>query len=163
MRFSACSSEQSLELLASLAHRIWNDYYPPIIGQAQVDYMLNAFYSYAALQEQIKEGQQFFIIEEEQQAIGFFSVSTKSEQEVFINKFYIQTMLHGKGYGAKVMGEIKEKYKGSRLTLTVNRQNYKAINFYFKEGFRIKEVADFDIGNGYVMNDFVMVFEPLNE
>jgi ribosomal protein S18 acetylase RimI-like enzyme len=68
-------------------------------------------------------------------------------------------MLHGKGYGAKVMGEIKEKFKGSRLSLTVNRQNYKAINFYFKEGFRIKEVADFNIGNGYVMNDFVMVFE----
>jgi hypothetical protein len=45
----------------------------------------------------------------------------------------------------------------------VNRQNYKAINFYFKLGFKIQTVADFDIGNGYVMNDFVMVFEPLNE
>jgi ribosomal protein S18 acetylase RimI-like enzyme len=42
------------------------------------------------------------------------------------------------------------------FSLTVNRQNFKAINFYFKNGFVIDEVADFEIGNGFVMNDFVM-------
>jgi hypothetical protein len=41
--------------------------------------------------------------------------------------------------------------------LTVNRKNYKAINFYFKNGFTIKEIADFDIGNGFFMNDFIMI------
>jgi ribosomal protein S18 acetylase RimI-like enzyme len=42
------------------------------------------------------------------------------------------------------------------ITLTVNRQNYKAINFYFKNGFTIDHIANFDIGKGYVMEDFVM-------
>ena len=59
----------------------------------------------------------------------------------------------------KVFDLIKEKHPHSKLTLTVNRQNYKAINFYFKLGFKIQTVADFDIGNGYVMNDFVMFYE----
>jgi ribosomal protein S18 acetylase RimI-like enzyme len=44
------------------------------------------------------------------------------------------------------------------IRLTVNRENYKAINFYFKLGFKIEKVADFDIGQGYVMNDFVMLW-----
>jgi hypothetical protein len=44
------------------------------------------------------------------------------------------------------------------MRLTVNRQNYKSINFYFKIGFRIEKCADFPIGNGFVMNDFVMVW-----
>ena len=44
------------------------------------------------------------------------------------------------------------------LRLTVNRQNYKSINFYFKNGFVIEKTADFDIGSGYFMNDFVMVY-----
>jgi len=43
------------------------------------------------------------------------------------------------------------------LRLQVNRQNYKAVNFYFKMGFIIESVGDFDIGGGYFMNDFVMV------
>jgi hypothetical protein len=39
--------------------------------------------------------------------------------------------------------------------------NYKAINFYFKNGFTIEKVADFDIGDGYFMNDFVMIWESI--
>ncbi len=46
------------------------------------------------------------------------------------------------------------------VRLQVNRQNMKAINFYFKMGFVIEQVADFDIGDGYFMNDFVMVYRP---
>ena len=38
-------------------------------------------------------------------------------------------------------------------------QNYKSINFYFKNGFVIERVADFDIGNNFVMNDFVMIWK----
>jgi diamine N-acetyltransferase len=45
----------------------------------------------------------------------------------------------------------------SELRLTVNRKNFKAINFYFKNGFIIESVKDFDIGNGYLMEDFVML------
>jgi ribosomal protein S18 acetylase RimI-like enzyme len=43
------------------------------------------------------------------------------------------------------------------LRLQVNRQNYKAINFYFRNGFIIESIADFDIGDGYFMNDFIML------
>jgi len=42
------------------------------------------------------------------------------------------------------------------ITLQVNRQNYKSVNFYFSVGFKIIQVADFDIGEGWQMNDFIM-------
>ena len=62
-----------------------------------------------------------------------------------------------KGIGTKLLNHILQTLKNAKtIELTVNRQNYKAINFYFKNGFVIKEVADFDIGNNYFMNDFVM-------
>ena len=47
----------------------------------------------------------------------------------------------------------------SAVRLTVNRKNFKAINFYFKQGFIIEEVKDFDIGNNYEMNDFIMLYK----
>ena len=58
--------------------------------------------------------------------------------------------------GTITLNELTNLLKPKTYTLTVNRQNYKSINFYFKNGFIINEIADFDIGNGYVMNDFVM-------
>jgi ribosomal protein S18 acetylase RimI-like enzyme len=43
------------------------------------------------------------------------------------------------------------------IELQVNRHN-KAKDFYTKIGFTIKEEKDFDIGNGYFMNDYVMEY-----
>lgn len=147
----------TLTHIANLAYKIWNIHYPPIVGQAQVDYMLDKFYALPALESQIKDGQQFYLLEHEGQNIGFVALTLKDTNHLFINKFYIDNAQQGKGLGKKAFAAIKELYPQIYYyTLTVNRQNYTAINFYFKIGFTIKEVADFDIGNGYVMNDFVM-------
>jgi len=43
------------------------------------------------------------------------------------------------------------------LTLTVNKSN-KAKNFYESQGFKVYDEAIFDIGNGYVMDDYLMEF-----
>ena len=53
------------------------------------------------------------------------------------------------------------EFKPQTIRLQVNRMNYKAINFYFKHGFVIEKVADFDIGDGYFMNDFVMIWRRI--
>ncbi|MDB5281655.1 MAG: N-acetyltransferase, partial [Bacteroidota bacterium] len=50
--------------------------------------------------------------------------------------------------------------KSKSIRLQVNRLNYKAVNFYFKVGFIIEAVGDFNIGADYYMNDFVMIRRP---
>jgi len=155
------TSVQSIKLpqIAELANKIWNVHYPPIVGQAQVDYMLSKFYALPALEQQILEGQQFYFITQNDEKCGFIALTQKEDNHIFINKFYIDNSLQGKGIGKLVFENLKTLYPNSQFTLTVNRQNHTAINFYFKIGFTIKEVADFDIGNGYVMNDFVMIWK----
>jgi ribosomal protein S18 acetylase RimI-like enzyme len=70
----------------------------------------------------------------------------------------VDTTEQRKGIGSTFLKHILEQIPDSEsIELTVNRQNYKAINFYFKTGFIIKDVADFDIGEGYFMNDFIMI------
>ncbi len=157
---------ENLETVAKLAHHIWNIYYPPIVGQAQVDYMLERFYNLDSLKKQEAEGQLFYLIESDTKPIGFISISQKEEANYFIHKFYIDSAIQGQGFGEQTFEIIKQFICTDKLInsiqLTVNRQNYKAINFYFKIGFKIKEVADFDIGNGYQMNDFVMEWKSHN-
>lgn len=146
-----------IEQVAQLAHIIWNQHYPEIIGQQQVDYMLNLMYSHHSLQEQLaKKGHTFYLVNVNGSSIGFISVNETSKGEWFLNKFYIDQTRAAKGLGTQGFEILKTLLSPKKITLTVNRSNFKSINFYFKNGFKISEVADFDIGNGYAMNDFVM-------
>jgi ribosomal protein S18 acetylase RimI-like enzyme len=76
----------------------------------------------------------------------------------FLNKLYVMPDLQRSGVGRALLDFAINEFDIKTLRLQVNRQNYKAINFYFKYGFIIEKVADFDIGDGYQMNDFIMVW-----
>ncbi|MDI1356430.1 MAG: GNAT family N-acetyltransferase [bacterium] len=146
--------------ISSLAYRIWKQVYPDIISQEQIDYMLQLMYSNESLSEQMgAKAHLFYLIELESECVGFVSVSNESPNNWHLNKFYIDQKVARKGLGTEVLADLLRLLQAKQMTLTVNRQNYKAINFYFKNGFRIERVADFNIGNGYVMNDFVMMLE----
>lgn len=148
--------ETEIPIISQLADKIWKEHYTPVIGKKQVEYMLQTIYSEDAQKQQMQNGQEYFLIYVNNTPTGYFSI-TKKGDECFLNKLYVLTEEHTKGIGSVVMKEIIQKSEGKkRITLTVNRQNYKAINFYFKHGFKIKSVDDFDIGNGFFMNDFVM-------
>jgi diamine N-acetyltransferase len=143
--------------IASLAERIWRVHYPPIIGAEQVEYMLTTMHTPAKVVEQMEQGTTFSFILNGENVIGYIATSTPAANELFIHKFYIDPDLQGKGIGKKVFHEILElNPQVKMIRLTVNRMNYKSINFYYKVGFVIEEVKDFDIGGGYFMNDFVM-------
>jgi RimJ/RimL family protein N-acetyltransferase len=125
--------------------------------------MLEKMYSTESLKEQMQIKQHhFFLLYLAEEAIGFISMHEENTGAWFLNKFYINQQKASKGLGSAALQMIIAQLKVQKMTLTVNRQNYKSINFYFKNGFVIERVADFDIGNGYVMNDFVMVWEQLN-
>lgn len=75
-----------------------------------------------------------------------------------LHKIYVLANQQGKGTGKFIINYIINdiKTKGAVvLQLQVNRYN-KARDFYEKLGFLVTEEADFDIGNGYFMNDYVM-------
>ncbi|MBS1637655.1 MAG: GNAT family N-acetyltransferase [Bacteroidetes bacterium] len=156
------ATEADIPLIAALARKIWYQHYVSIIGTDQIEYMLNMMYSDASLKDQMNnKGHRFYLIREGELTLGFVGVSGKQGEELFIHKFYIDQDLAGKGIGSRVFKLLLELYSPQCARLTVNRQNYKSINFYFKNGFVIEKVADFDIGQGYVMNDFVMIWKKL--
>jgi diphthamide synthase (EF-2-diphthine--ammonia ligase) len=53
--FQAVQSEKQITAVVRLAREIWQEHYEPIIGQKQVDYMLEKFQSEKALVEQLGE------------------------------------------------------------------------------------------------------------
>ncbi|MCW3070924.1 MAG: family N-acetyltransferase [Bacteroidetes bacterium] len=151
------AGKEEAALIAALAERIWKKHYSTIITRAQIEYMFEKMYSAGSLIRQMNEGHEFTLVYLDERPVGYISLSTKDHKNYFLHKFYVEADEQAKGIGTQLLGYIIASLKNPQsIELTVNRQNYKAVNFYFKNGFVIKEVADFDIGNGYFMNDFVM-------
>lgn len=157
IQLKPCSSAD-IPVIYKLAEEIWYDHYPDIISHEQIDYMLKNFYGPEVLEDLMNKGQSFFLIDmDEIENVGYLAVTEKAAGHWFMNKFYIKTDTQRSGLGTEVLKQWETEFKPQELSLQVNRKNFKSINYYFKNGFTIKEVADFDIGNGYSMDDFIMV------
>ena len=60
--------------------------------------------------------------------------------------------------GRALFEKAKERATETRckaIFLQVNKAN-QAKNFYLQLGFQVREEAVFDIGNGFVMDDYIM-------
>jgi GNAT superfamily N-acetyltransferase len=120
--------------------------------------MLEMMYSKSSLEKQMKEGSQFIIVYDNDGPVGFAAYFLKEKSIYKLDKIYILPSQQGKGTGKFLLEHIIEEIKSKNakaLQLQVNRYN-KARNFYEKLGFTVIDEKDFDIGNGYFMNDYVM-------
>ena len=144
--------------IIALAEDTWRPTYVPIIGEMQVRYMLDKFYSPAAVLAQMKDGQHFLLMLENEEPVGFASYSKNDGGTYKLNKLYVQTNIQGRGLGKALLGAVMRQVKdlgAEELILNVNRHN-PAKAFYEREGFVVLREEDIDIGEGYFMNDFVM-------
>jgi len=152
------AGKNDVPVIAILAERIWKKHYITVITAEQIEYMLHKMYSAENLSKQMEEGHAFTLVFMDDIPVGYISISTKDNVNYFLHKFYVEVSDQRKGIGTQFLDHILSSIPNAKsIELTVNRKNYTAINFYFKNGFIIKEIADFDIGNGYFMNDFVML------
>ncbi len=62
MNIERVLTETQIETVARLACEIWNQHFIPIIGKAQVDYMLEKFQSKRAISEQIENGYSYYLL-----------------------------------------------------------------------------------------------------
>jgi ribosomal protein S18 acetylase RimI-like enzyme len=158
-RITPVLSDQDITKTAALAKEIWTEHYTPIIGSEQVSYMLAKFQSQEAIAQQIKDGYQYFRISSLEE-YGYLSIQVEDKQ-LFISKIYVKAAARGRGLGKRLMQlsiTIAKENSLTGLRLTVNKHNLHSIAAYEKMGFTKKREVVFDIGDGYVMDDYEMVF-----
>ena len=152
------ASVVDIGLIRDLTFKIWPQTYAAIITQQQIDYMLDLMYSEASLKKQMEDGCQFIFVYDDIEPVGFAAYQQIKPGTWKLHKIYILPSQQGKGTGKFVIDHIIKEIQqqgATDLQLQVNRYN-KAKSFYEKLGFHVIDEADFDIGNGYFMNDYVM-------
>lgn len=151
-------TEDQLRRVEQMASEIWFEYFPQIIGEPQTKYMVQKFCTYNAMREFItKEDYIYYIIRKGGDDIGYTAVKPDGER-LFLSKLYLRQSERGKKYSSSVMA-LHKKYAGENgfraIWLTVNKNNQTAINAYEAMGFIRTGEKTADIGEGYVMNDYV--------
>ena len=145
--------------VVSLAQIIWNEWFPSIISQEQVNYMVEKFQSMPAIDEAIREkGYEYFLMILGDTPIGYMGVAP-DDGALLLSKLYLMKPFRGQRRSNLFFDRAEEvaKEKGfSKVRLFVNRHNYNSIRVYLRKGYRIVEEIKTDIGEGFICDDFLM-------
>ncbi len=159
LEFTAVKTEEQIAKLACIADEIWHEHFSSILSPEQIDYMVDVFQSHNAISDQmVKMGYQYFFLEADDVPFGYIGVRQDGDK-LFLSKLYILKEYRGKGFASRAFEFLEQMCKELDLKaiwLTVNRNNENPIKIYEKKGFKTVREQVADIGNGFVMDDFVM-------
>lgn len=151
---------EQIQALSRLAVRIVRDYFTPIIGETQNEYMIEKFQSPSSISRQIEEGANYYFVRKDNRNIGFLAFYPR-DGRMYLSKFYLDKAERGKGHASGMMDFLVDetlKCGYSSILLNVNRNN-PAIAAYEHMGFRKAGEEKKHIGRGFIMDDYVMQFD----
>lgn len=136
-RLQPVETDADIERLAKLAHEIWFEYWPAHIGEAQTRYMVERFQTAEAIRRDMASSAYeywFVLAPDDGRVVGYTGGHAEPKTgRFFISKIYLRAMY-----------------------LTVNKGNVLGIRAYKGNGFKVIDAVETDIGQGFVMDDYIM-------
>ena len=145
--------------ITSLARTTWLDAYADIISPEQIEYMLAQRYDHDRLCAETADPQKWLRQATLDGVLAGFAACEISKGEFKLDKLYIHPDMQRRGIGAALVthvAAIAREQGFPRVILAVNKQNEQAISAYTRYGFRVRDKIVTDIGNGFVMDDYIM-------
>ena len=151
---------KDISLIQDLAQKSWRSHYPGIISHEQIDFMLDLMYSEEEITSQFNNpNYHYYLLGNEENFYGIMGFENHYEQNTTkLHRIYITEDGKGKGLGKEAIQFLKNQILevgDQRIILAVNKQN-PSYHFYLSQGFKVYEEGVFDIGNGFVMDDYLM-------
>jgi len=156
--FKKVTNKRDINTVVVLTNSIWNEYYVPILGKNQVDYMLDNVFSENALVEQIEQGFIYFLIEYGRKGVGCLGIQIR-EEDILVSNLYLCPKHQGLGIGRKTLAMVQNlsRSKGLKwVTMRVHKENIKAIVSCYRLGFKKTGEICRSIGGAYVIDDLIM-------
>ncbi|UFK97302.1 GNAT family N-acetyltransferase [Kaistella faecalis] len=154
--------EKDIPLIRELAEKSWKSAYAELLSKEQIDYMLAEMYSVEEISAHLQNrNYHYYLILNENIAVGFIGFEHHYElQTTKLHRIYLVENAKGKGCGKTALNFLKKQTSesgDSRIILNVNKEN-NAKSIYESQGFSVYKEDVFDIGNGFVMDDYLMEF-----
>ena len=146
--------------VVSLAQIIWNEHFPKIISQEQINYMVEKFQSMPAIDHAIREeGYRYFLLVLGDTPIGYMGVKPEEDDALLLSKLYLMKPFRGERRSIVLFDKaenVARELGKKKVRLYVNKRNYVPLRAYLRRGFRIVEEKKTDIGEGFICDDFMM-------
>ncbi len=160
-------AEPDFAVVRELAGTIWRQHYAAIIPAAQIEYMLAGRFSDEALREYAQAADRWLeLLRVSGVAVGYCGYELagmngdgSASATMKLGQVYVLEPHRRMGLGRHMLRHVEDRARerGSRgLWLQVNKKNAAAIAFYRSAGFEVVREAVFDIGGGFVMDDYLM-------
>lgn len=154
------AAAEDFKSIQIIAQTTWPFTYKDILSKDQIEYMLDLFYSDAALQTSLAKGHHFLLAKQDNETLGFASYEPhyQNKKQTRLHKLYLLPQTQGKGIGQLLIQSVENKARENKdltISLNVNRFN-KAYLFYLRNGFQIISEENLEIGKGYFMEDYKM-------
>lgn len=155
------TTDTEIQEVSILANEIWHQHFIPIIGEAQVEYMVEKFQSYPAISKQIRQdGYEYFRIFLDNVFAGYTGIHSENDA-LFLSKLYIKQDCRGNRLASHALNYLINlcKERGlKKIWLTCNKHNDNTLAVYDHLGFKVTDEQVADIGNGFVMDDFILTY-----
>lgn len=153
---------ENIPLIKEIAEKSWRKHYPGILSNEQIEYMLEQMYSETELKNHFENpNYHYYLLSDDENFLGIMGFENHYQKDTTkLHRIYLLEEAKGKGLGKDALQFLKEQAKKSgdeRIILNVNKQN-PSYYFYVSQGFKVYEEGVFEIGNGYVMDDYLMEY-----
>lgn len=159
--FVPAKTDGQIREIAVLAEEIWRQHFTPIIGEDQVNYMVEKFQSYPALKAQIEtDGYEYFQIRCGGLLAGYTGVHAELDA-LFLSKLYLHQSFRGRRLATRTfhfLTGICQDRGLKRIWLTCNKYNENTLQIYRHLGFEVTDTQEADIGSGFIMDDYIMTY-----
>ncbi len=155
------ATTEDIPVIQALARGIWEEAYHEILSKEQIGYMMEMMYSREVLDKEFSDGVVWDLILDSGNPCGYLSYSLEEDNSVKLSKIYIEKAARGKAIAGDSIRRVVEYAVNNcrdKVFLTVHKNNKRAIRAYEKKGFTIAAPVITDIGNGFVMDDYIMKY-----
>ena len=128
---------------------IWLETYGGFLPTAQIEFLLDKYFSNAGLAHFRALGYRYQKI-----AGAGVLVTVERGDELYLDKLYLPPTQRGHGCAKSVFDELKKF--GKDITLNVNQANERAVKCYLKNGFVTERTTEILLENGMINRDFEM-------
>ncbi len=158
-------SEQQINEVSDFAICVWHEYFPFLLSDQQIDYMCDLFNTPSVMMDNITNHHyQYYGVYHQDTMIGYIALQDHPSY-LFLSKLYLSAAAIGQGHARAMMDFVIEEAKSRgyhSIQLTCNKYNQHSLDVYHHYGFTIIDADQTDIGNGFIMDDYIMekVIQP---
>ena len=147
------------------AEEVWPKVYASILSSEQISYMMDMMYSPSVIRQEMESSVLWLTTKVNGEITGYASFYRTTFDDISVvklDKIYLRESIRGIGVGKALLTSVINEAKNSgasKVILNVNKYNTAAQAAYKSWGFTTAKSETNDIGNGFVMDDFVLALD----